>query len=302
MASLRELMAQTSGKNMFESYSYVVLAKKVFAHNPNIKTEKEVFDVSFELADKVERRTFKIDEDFKSDVIEAYFDLQKATQKTSTHQKLTVEALQTFIEMVKTDSLTESETEELKSSIETIFNSVLSESYDEEYDSEYDDEISDEEYYDDEEYSEDEEVPEYICTNSEEDEDGELVCGWSGSEEELSYNEDEEDGVCPVCGSAVELVSEEESEEEGDAVWDEEDSEEDEDYSEEYVSEATLHKTSPADKKASKMYKKSAAGKKSLKLNAKKRAKYATKISRCSETGKTFSFKTMSCVKPNKRR
>src|SRR5574344_700699 len=88
---------------------------------------------------------------------------QETTQTTlSSKQKLTVEALQTFIEMVKTDSLTESETEELKSSIESIFNNVLTESYDEEdensegdeYDPDYNNEIGDEDYAEEDEYSE----------------------------------------------------------------------------------------------------------------------------------------------------
>ena len=234
---------------------------------------------------------------------------QETTQTTlSTQQKLTVEALQTFIEMVKTDSLTESETEELKSSIESIFNNVLTESYDEEdeysegdeYDPDYNNEIGDEDYAEEDGYSEEDEVtPEFACTNEE--------CEWSGSADELSYNEEDEEaeGVCPVCGSSVEQLSDEEgSDEDDDSVWDEEGS--DDDYSledeEGELEESLLNKTSTADKKASKMYKKSAAGKKSMKLNAKKRAKYATKISRCSEAGKTFSFKKMACVKSNKRR
>ena len=247
---------------------------------------------------------------------------QETTQTTlTTQQKLTVEALQIFIEMVKTDSLTESETEELKSSIESIFNNVLTESYDEEdeysegdeYDPDYNNEIGDEDYAEEDEYSEEDEdyaeedeyseedevTPEFACTNEE--------CEWSGSADELSYNEEDEEaeGICPVCGSAVEQLSDEEgSDEDDDSVWDEEGS--DDDYSledeEGELEESLLNKTSAHDKKASKMYNQSAAGKKSMKLNAKKRAKYATKISRCSEAGKTFSFKAMACVKSNKRR
>ncbi len=212
--------------------------------------------------------------------------------ESTTSRELTVEALEALIDMVKGDALTESEITELKTSIETVFNNVMTESYDED------------EYYDGDDYADTETgeygeyvdpdaeeypTPDFACTNPD--------CGWEGYAAELT-----EEGNCPECGSEVEevFVSDEEP---GDEVWDdEEDSEIDYSYDDEDLEESLLNKTSAHDKKASKMYKKSAAGKKSMKLNAKKRAKYATKISRCSEKGKTFSFKTMSCVKSNKRR
>jgi len=63
-----------------------------------------------------------------------------------------------------------------------------------------------------------------------------------------------------------------------------------------------LKKSSMKKRMAAKKYARSAAGKKSKKIMAKKRKKYATKIKRCAGKGKTFSFKTMSCVKKHKRR
>ena len=65
---------------------------------------------------------------------------------------------------------------------------------------------------------------------------------------------------------------------------------------------AMLNKTPPAVKKAAKAYARSASGKKAKKVSAKKRAKYASKINACSEKGKTFSFKAMTCVKSKKQR
>ena len=63
-----------------------------------------------------------------------------------------------------------------------------------------------------------------------------------------------------------------------------------------------LNKTPPAVKKAAKAYARSASGKKAKKISAKKRAKYASKINACSEKGKTFSFKSMTCIKSKKQR
>lgn len=207
---------------------------------------------------------------------------------------LTVEALSALLDMANNGSLTEAEVIELQASIETVFNNVLEESYDdEEYGYSDEDEYEDEEYSDEDEYSEDEEeyMPEFVCTNEE--------CEWEGEAEELT-----DEGTCPVCGSEVTgpEYNNEESEEEAEESWANDEYEYEEDYEDEEMKESILNKTAAADKKASKAYRKSAEGKKSLKLSAKKRAKYATKISRCSEAGKTFSFKTMSCVKPNKRR
>ena len=63
-----------------------------------------------------------------------------------------------------------------------------------------------------------------------------------------------------------------------------------------------LKKSSMKKRMAAKKYARSVAGKKSRKIMAKKRKKYATKIKRCAGKGKTFSFKTMSCIKKKKRR
>ena len=103
-----------------------------------------------------------------------------------------------------------------------------------------------------------------------EDEDGCNVCGDCTDKDEL----DSHDGICDNCYSEKE----------------------------EGLDEAMLKKTSAKKRKAAKAYARSAKGKKSLKLVAKKRKKYATKIKRCAGKGKTFSFKAMSCVKPKKRR
>ncbi len=205
--------------------------------------------------------------------------------KTITENNLTLDALTTILEMVENDALTSDEVTSLQETIEYIFNNIL-ESEDEEY---TDDEDEDDEYTADdeeEEYTDDEEIY-YTCDNEE--------CGWSGTESELVENEDA-DMVCPECGSYVSEDAEDE-----DSYEDSEDEDSYED-SEDLEEGMVLNKTSMADKKASKQYARSAAGKKTLKLQAKKRSKYATKIARCTEKGKTFSFKEMTCVKPKKRR
>ena len=191
---------------------------------------------------------------------------------------LTIEALETIIEMVKTNSLTLREQDELIESIETVFNNVADDDYEET--SSY-----------------------YTCSE----------CGWEGSE---PNTDDEGENICPDCDSYVDEVYDDEDEDED---YDDEDEDEDyeyEDYEdEEYDDEdedeededdmyesAMLNKTPPAVKKAAKAYAKSASGKKAKKISAKKRAKYASKINACSEKGKTFSFKSMTCVKSKKQR
>jgi len=106
----------------------------------------------------------------------------------------------------------------------------------------------------------------------EDDEDQCEECGDCTSEDELDANE----GMCKSC-------------------WAEE-------AGESPLEEAMLKRTSAKKRKAAKAYARSAKGKKAMKLNAKKRKKYATKITRCKGKGKTFSFKKMTCVKPKKRR
>ena len=204
---------------------------------------------------------------------------------------LTIEALETIIEMVKTNSLTLREQDELMESIETVFNNVADD---------YEETSS-----------------HYTCSE----------CGWEGSE---PNTDDEGENICPDCDSYVDEVYEDEEEDDedyddedyddedyDDEDYDDEDydDEDDEDYDdEEYNDEddedeeddmyesAMLNKTPPAVKKAAKAYARSASGKKAKKISAKKRAKYASKINACSEKGKTFSFKSMTCVKSKKQR
>ena len=188
---------------------------------------------------------------------------------------LTIEALETIIEMVKTNSLTLREQDELIESIETVFNNVADDDYEET--SSY-----------------------YTCSE----------CGWEGSE---PNTDDEGENICPDCDSYVDEDYEDyedyededyedyEDEDEEDEDEDEEYDDEDEDEDDMYES-AMLNKTPPAVKKAAKAYAKSASGKKAKKISAKKRAKYASKINACSEKGKTFSFKSMTCVKSKKQR
>lgn len=166
---------------------------------------------------------------------------------------LTIEALETIIEMVKTNSLTLREQDELMESIETVFNNVADD---------YEETSS-----------------HYTCSE----------CGWEGSE---PNTDDEGENICPDCDSYV------------DEVYEDEDDEDDEDYEDEddMYESAMLNKTPPAVKKAAKAYAKSASGKKAKKNSTKKRAKYASKINACSEKGKTFSFKSMTCVKSKKQR
>ena len=206
---------------------------------------------------------------------------------------LTIEALETIIEMVKTNSLTLREQDELMESIETVFNNVADDDYEET--SSY-----------------------YTCSE----------CGWEGSE---PNTDDEGENICPDCDSYVDEVYDDEDEDEYDddeEEYDDEDEDEeyedDEEYDDEYEYEyeddedeeeyddeddeddmyesAMLNKTPPAVKKAAKAYARSASGKKAKKSSAKKRAKYASKINACSEKGKTFSFKAMTCVKSKKQR
>ena len=184
---------------------------------------------------------------------------------------LTIEALETIIEMVKTNSLTLREQDELMESIETVFNNVADD---------YEETSS-----------------HYTCSE----------CGWEGSE---PNTDDEGENICPDCDSYVDEVYEDEDDEDYEDYEDDEDYEDYEDYEddEDYEDEddmyesAMLNKTPPAVKKAAKAYAKSASGKKAKKNSTKKRAKYASKINACSEKGKTFSFKSMTCVKSKKQR
>ena len=178
---------------------------------------------------------------------------------------LTIEALETIIEMVKTNSLTLREQDELIESIETVFNNVADDDYEEETSSHY------------------------ICNE----------CGWEGSE---PNTDDEGENICPDCDSYVDEVYDDEDEDEEYEDEDEEYDDEDEEYEDDMYESAMLNKTPPAVKKAAKAYARSASGKKAKKISAKKRAKYASKINACSEKGKTFSFKAMTCVKSKKQR
>ena len=200
---------------------------------------------------------------------------------------LTIEALETIIEMVKTNSLTLREQDELMESIETVFNNVADDDYEEETSS----------YY--------------TCSE----------CGWEGSE---PNTDDEGENICPDCDSYVDEVYDDEDYDNEDEEYDDEDEDEEyEDEDEEYDDEdeeyddededeedeeddmyesAMLNKTPPDVKKAAKAYARSASGKKAKKVSAKKRAKYASKINACSEKGKTFSFKSMTCIKSKKQR
>ncbi len=203
---------------------------------------------------------------------------------------LTIEALETIIEMVKTNSLTLREQDELMESIETVFNNVADD---------YEETSS-----------------HYTCSE----------CGWEGSE---PNTDDEGENICPDCDSYVDEVYEdyeddedyedyeddedyedyddEDYEDYDDEDYDDEDDEDyddddDEDEDEDMYEGAMLNKTPPAVKKAAKAYAKSASGKKAKKISAKKRAKFASKINACSEKGKTFSFKAMTCIKSKKQR
>ena len=173
---------------------------------------------------------------------------------------LTIEALETIIEMVKTNSLTLREQDELMESIETVFNNVADDDYEEETSS----------YY--------------TCSE----------CGWEGSE---PNTDDEGENICPDCDSYVDEVYDDEDYDNEDEEYDDEDEDEDDMYE-----SAMLNKTPPDVKKAAKAYARSASGKKAKKVSAKKRAKYASKINACSEKGKTFSFKSMTCIKSKKQR
>ena len=192
---------------------------------------------------------------------------------------LTIEALETIIEMVKTNSLTLREQDELIESIETVFNNVADDDYEET-------------------------SSHYTCNE----------CGWEGSE---PNTDDEGENICPDCDSYVDEVYDDEDYDNEDEEYDDEDEDEEyEDEDEEYDDEdedeedeeddmyesAMLNKTPPAVKKAAKAYARSASGKKAKKISAKKRAKYASKINACSEKGKTFSFKSMTCIKSKKQR
>ena len=206
---------------------------------------------------------------------------QRKRLKAST--SLTTEALETIIEMVKTNSLTLREQDELIESIETVFNNVA------------------DDYEETSSY--------YTCSE----------CGWEGSE---PNTDDEGENICPDCDSYVDEVydyddedyddDEDEYDDDDEDVeyddgndYDDEDEEyddEDEDEEDDMYESAMLNKTPPAVKKAAKAYARSASGKKAKKVSAKKRAKYASKINACSEKGKTFSFKSMTCIKSKKQR
>ena len=199
---------------------------------------------------------------------------------------LTIEALETIIEMVKTNSLTLREQDELIESIETVFNNVADDDYEET-------------------------SSHYTCSE----------CGWEGSE---PNTDDEGENICPDCDSYVDEVYDDEDEDEDDDDEDEDyddedyddedyddedyddedydDEDEDEEDEDDMYESAMLNKTPPAVKKAAKAYARSASGKKAKKVSAKKRAKYASKINACSEKGKTFSFKSMTCIKSKKQR
>lgn len=184
---------------------------------------------------------------------------QRKRLKEST--SLTIEALETIIEMVKTNSLTLREQDELIESIETVFNNVADDDYEET-------------------------SSHYTCSE----------CGWEGSE---PNTDDEGENICPDCDSYVDEVYDDEDEDEDeDEDYDDEEEEDEDDMYE----SAMLNKTPPAVKKAAKAYARSASGKKAKKVSAKKRAKYASKINACSEKGKTFSFKSMTCIKSKKQR
>jgi len=127
------------------------------------------------------------------------------------------------------------------------------------------------------EESEEEESEEdfYECTE----------CDWEGYESDL-----DEDGNCPKCGSKVEYIADDEAE-------DEEEGEDDR-----LEEGMTLKKTTSKQRAKAKKYRNSAAGKKAMKLNLKKRKKFSKRISACAGKGKTFSMKKKTCVKSKKRR
>lgn len=261
---------------------------------------------------------------------------KKKTKKTSMIESNT-EALSAILEMVENDSLSELELENLMESIENIFNSVLLESDDYE-DDDYEDDDYEETYYscndDDEqgcdwEGSEDELV---------ENEDGDMVCPHCGSSVSEISDEDYEDYEDEIYESKVKVFGIEWDNDEKEVDDDDLDStviiEIDlENIDDEYTIEdaiedkldsvyglahkdwesytilesklkegLVLGKTSMKDRMASKKYGMTAAGKKAKRKSAKKRAKFAAKIDMCSEKGKTFSFKDMTCVRTKKRR
>ena len=261
---------------------------------------KEAFEA---IQDECEEKAFEAGLDPRGDTYGDFMTFVENCKKEKQNLgEATINALESILEMVEEDALTKSETEELMEAIEDIFNNLL-ESVDEDYEEEDD-------YYSctecdwsgyESEMVEEDTCPEcgaeatddesYIFTCNDDDEQG---CDWEGSEDELVENEDG-DLVCPHCGSSVSEVS---YEDEDDYEEDEDDYEEDEELEEGMM----LKKSTAAEKKAAKAYARSAKGKKTLKLQAKKRKKYATKISRCSEKGKTFSFREMTCIKSKKRR
>jgi len=211
--------------------------------------------------------------------------------------------------MVEEDALTESETAELIESIEAIFNNILEESEDEDCDGEVCftcgecvDEVNGEYECEDcvqekAEYEADRmneskvEVSGIEWDNDEkevDDEDLDSTVVIDIDEDELDDNYTIEDAIEDKLDSVYGLAHK---------GW--------ESYTilESKIEEGmTLKKTTSKQKMKAKKYRNSAAGKKTMKLAAKKRKKYATKISRCAEKGKTFSLKKMTCVKSKKRR
>lgn len=257
-------------------------------------------------------------------------------------QEATLEALETMLEMVEENALTIDETKNLTEAIEEIFNNVLEEAIyvvdaqETDYDDYYEDDDYDEDEDEDDDYDYDEDDDYYECTEcewsgSELDLDQDANCPECGAEvEKIPELEDDEEEMneptVNVSGVKWDTDHKEDLENLSNTVtltlpsdYPDMDKEELSDWIEKELSNEfnfahngweshelnesmTLNKTTAKQRMQAKKYRNSASGKKAAKLVAKKRKKYATKISRCSGKGKTFSLKTMSCVKSKKRR
>jgi hypothetical protein len=231
--------------------------------------------------------------------------------------------------MVEEDSLTELESEELIESIETIFNNILEESDEytevcnvcgDEVDVTVDGgETDDNGYYTcsecTEEMNESEneiDFKEIFKTIDSLLPDGESGCyGDSNVGEKLIRKAVDKYGFTKEAAEYIaEFATENFSDQDGGECRELEDIYYDLVNEIEYIltkntmtEGLTLKKTSSKQRRDAMKYRNSAAGKKSLKLNARKRKKYATKIARCAEKdGMSFSLRSMKCTKAKKRR
>ena len=294
MADLRELLAQVENGTLEEK-------KKC-------KKKKKKLEESMETCSKC-------DEAYDN---EAHDTCPNCEYGMIESDELTLDALESILEMVEEDSLTELEEENLIEAIDGVFNSILNDDYIVEFSSMSAGDVSkvkkivSGKVVDASKYSntganegtdavlvskgtkvknkagEEESFGPYADAADDLDAAGFKVNSVSGGYLILKESEDEDcDGeVCFDCGECVDELNEEYKCEDCASM----------NESEEEISEAQkLKKSSVKAKKAAKKYAKTAAGKKAKLKTKKKRKKFADKIAACEEKGKSFSIRTKRC-------